>query len=274
VKLFSNDTTPDTTTPEPVAPVPAVDVIALGLLALELDTTVNDLATRLGDEVFTEATGIRCCSQAAARRLIGERDQQVALAAEVRRRNAEKVTAAAQAAQARVPRGIPAVPRLEPALAMRLANGEGTSSARHDRFMDDALSAATTFYTCDPIVTCSRIPSQRCGTSRWSPWQRRLRGATLCLGCPCRCRRDGVAGVRGLTSPGDARNRPSTHHGHPPSRSGFTVTSFSTGRPGAVAIHAIRSATTAGSRASCGFLAATAAGRGSKVPQLVSIAPG
>lgn len=39
-------------------------------------------------------------------------------------------------------------------------------------------------------------------------------------------------------------------YGQPPSRSGVNVTSFSTGCPGEVAIHAMRSATTAGSRAS------------------------
>lgn len=96
------------TVPEAAEPDDTLDdldldrLIPLGVLAAELDTTVAELARRLGpDAVFLDGIGLRCTTEAQAAALIAERQARQAAAREHRRRAAEQIRAVSDTAATR-----------------------------------------------------------------------------------------------------------------------------------------------------------------------------
>ncbi|MDQ1306112.1 MAG: hypothetical protein QG671_1944 [Actinomycetota bacterium] len=84
------------TVPEAAEPDDTLDdldldrLIPLGVLAAELDTTVAELARRLGpDAVFLDGIGLRCTTEAQAAAVITERDARLARERQ-RRREAQR----------------------------------------------------------------------------------------------------------------------------------------------------------------------------------------
>jgi hypothetical protein len=91
--------------------------VPLSVLALELDTTRTKLEAQLAGQHFADDLGRRAVDRDTARHLIGDHHAAQEAAAEIKRRQIQRLAAETAAAHEKIRRGVPVGPSGLPAIA-------------------------------------------------------------------------------------------------------------------------------------------------------------